>query len=252
MHPDAERSAVEHYRRLEAAAPGLLVGLHVVGSAVLEDYRPGQSDLDVVGELSRPATPGDLDALAAAHRDEGAAVEAVYVRAGELNGPVSAVTDGPWAHDGTLHTNERCFQLNPVVWQQLAEHAATLVGERPRPVVDAGEVAAFCRANLVEYWQPLLDAAAAAVGDRAEDEPAGTGTVIWIALGPPRLWHTVRTGEVISKTRAGELAAGRWPDLAEPLADVLAARRGEQVVLTSRHANTAVDLGHRVMADVLA
>lgn len=92
-----------------------------------------------------------------------------------------------------------------------------------------------------------MDQVDALLAGREPDAPADAGTVEWMALGPPRLWHTVRTGEIVSKTRAGELAAEHWPDLAAPLADVLAARRGEPAEFTTRHAVAAVTLGRRVV-----
>ena len=244
MHPQAERLAAGHAGRLAAAAPGLLVALHVVGSAVLDDYLPGRSDLDVVGELGREPTGADLAALAAVHR-EWPMVEAVYVTSVDLDGPVSAAATGPWALEGRLDTTERAFGLNPVTWQQLRDHAETVFGRPPHPVVDAGEVAAFCRANLGEYWLPLLDRAAAKIEPKADDEPIPADIVVWMALGPPRLWHTVTTGEIVSKSRAGRLAAASWPDLAAPLAEIVEAHRRPDTTLSARHARAAVTLGRR-------
>lgn len=226
---------------------GLVAGLHVVGSAVLEDYRDG-SDLDLVVELVREPAAADLEMLAAAHRaDPG--IEATYVPAGALALPVDDVPDGPWAADGELHTDSRCFQLNPVTWHQLARHAVSVRGALPvpGPPVEYGRLAAFCAGNLREYWAPLLDVVRRMIADRAPDEPADATAVQWMALGPARLWHTIRTGEVVSKTRAGELAAAHWPDLAPPLLEVVASRRGDPVALTTRHAAAAVTVGARIL-----
>ncbi len=236
--------------RVDGAAPSLVSGLHVVGSAVLRDYRQG-SDLDVVCELARPPSATDLEALAAAHRTD-SGVEATYVPAGSLQRPCDAVVDSPWGADGELHTGDRSFQLNPVTWMQLRRYAVTVRGMRPRPPVDDAEVRAFCIANLAAYWAPTLDRTATVLADRAGDAPAVPTVVEWLALGPPRLWHTVHTGEIVSKTRAGELAAAHWPDLAAPLADILATRHhtptADALTLTTAHAHAAVTLGRRVLA----
>ena len=244
VHPQARQLAVSFAGQLAEAAPGLLVGLHLVGSAVLDDYLPGRSDLDVVGELARGPDEADLAALAAVHGDN-AAVEGTYVLAGELDGPVAGASSGPSAQEGKLVTGERSFQLNPVTWQQLRDLAETVLGRPPRPVVDATEVAAFCQGNLVEYWVPLLDHAETVISTRSGEEPAPADTVVWIALGPPRLWHTVRTGRIVSKTAAGRLAADAWPDLAAPLAEILAARHDPDAVLTTRHARAAIAIARR-------
>lgn len=75
---------------------------------------------------------------------------------------------------------------------------------------------------------------------------------MWIATGPGRLWHTIRTGEIVSKSRAGELVAGRWPDLAGPLLDLVALRAGAPVEVTVAHGLAAVEAGRRVLADTHA
>jgi hypothetical protein len=245
---EAVERAARYLALVDDAARGLVVGLHVVGSAVLDDYRTG-SDLDVVGELAGRPSTAELDALAAAHRaDPG--VEAVYVVAGELAGEVDAVADGPWGIDGVLHTDGRCFQLNPVTWLQLGRHAVTVRGPRPEPTVDDAAVRLFCVRNLGEYWRPTLDTTDAVLAGRPPDVAPDPTGVEWLMLGPSRLWHTIRTGEVVSKTRAGELAARRWPDLAGAVADVLAHRRGEPAGLTAAHGHAAVALGRRVLDDI--
>ncbi|MCP3798308.1 nucleotidyltransferase domain-containing protein [Allokutzneria sp. A3M-2-11 16] len=236
----ARAVALRFLATLDEAAQGLVTGLHVVGSAVLDDYRAGHSDLDVVVELSRPA---DLAVLAAAHTGPGVEVEALYVREGELNGRVEDVAAGPWANLGAVTTTERSFQLNPVTWLQLAGPAETLRGPEPKPHVDVEAAKRFCRQNIAEYWAPLLDQAAAA----AVLPPTA---VEWIALGPPRLWHTVRTGEVVGKSQAGRIAAAHWPDLAAELDDVVAARAGRPRGLTAQHGKAAVELGQRVLHEL--
>ena len=42
---------------LDAAGPGLVVGLHVCGSLALGDYQPGRSDIDVVAVIDAVLTP---------------------------------------------------------------------------------------------------------------------------------------------------------------------------------------------------
>ncbi|WP_086818779.1 nucleotidyltransferase domain-containing protein [Allokutzneria sp. NRRL B-24872] len=243
----AREVALRFLAELDEAAPGLVAGLHVVGSAVLEDYRAGHSDLDVVVELSGPVDPAVLAGL---HTGPGTAVEAVYVREGELNGRVEDVSDGPWANLGVLNTTERSFQLNPITWLQLAGPAETLRGPAPKPRADVEAAKRFCLGNITEYWAPVLDGARQLLATLAPGADADPKGVEWVALGPPRLWHTARTGEVIGKSQAGRLAAARWPDLAAELGDVLAARSGQNVKLTARHGNAAVQLGERVLHEL--
>lgn len=238
----AAEAATAHLARIDEAAPGLVAGMHVTGSPVLGDYWPGTSDLDVVGELSREPGAADLTALATAHIGLGIEVDAVYLRPGDLAKAPHEVRGAAWGRDGVLNTTEPAY-ITPVLWAQLNDHSATLRGPRPRPPVTPVEVERYCRDNLVEYWEPLLEQAAALLAGKVLSQG-----VQWIAFGPARLWHTIRTGEIVSKIRAVELAVQHWPDLAQPLRMVIAARRGEQVTLTAEHGQAALELGRRVLA----
>ncbi|MEV6713548.1 nucleotidyltransferase domain-containing protein [Lentzea sp. NPDC051208] len=213
----------EYLTFLDARLPGLVAGAHVYGSRVLGDV-VHDSDLDIVIELSAPA---DVPAF------EGADV--AVVPAGALEKPVFDVT--PLAGE-----------ITPVLWQQLRTVGQTVRGTRPTCPGTAADVEAYCRDNLVSYWKldfdrlrevlPSLDPGAAIPRD----------SLLWVGLGPARLWHTIRTGEIVSKSRAGELAAARWPDL--PILDLVASRRGADVPLTVAHAAASLELFDRIMADV--
>ena len=234
-----------HALRIDEHAPGLLIGLHVTGSPALGDYVPGVSDLDLVGVLSREPTDEDLAALAKAHA--GTNVDAVYLLPQDLSGAAEDVPLRPWGRDGSLNTTEPA-NVTPVLWDQLNRYSITVRGDRPQASVTPQDVEAYCRTNLVEYWQPELAEVDEALRGRAPDAPVSTEAVLWVGLGPARLWHTIRTGEIVGKTRAAELAAAHWPDLAAPLQDMLAARRGERA-LTTAHGVAAVELCKRILAD---
>jgi hypothetical protein len=235
-------TAEQHLTELDAAAPGLVVGAHVVGSAVLDDHVPGESDLDLVCELAGAPDPA---VLAAAQRPD---LDVVYVPAGELARPVDAATTLAWGREGTLHTATR-GDLTPVLWEQLRGYSRTVRGERPSPPVDRAEVRQYCRTNLATYWRPQLAEAAVVLGRAEGTAPFRTG-VLWVAPGPARLWHTIATGGIVGKTRALHLAAARWPELAAPLREIAAARRDPAVALGRRHAGAALRLGELVLAEV--
>jgi hypothetical protein len=46
IDPTTARNAKAHLGRLDDAVPGLVVGLYLIGSPMLDDYYPGHSDLD--------------------------------------------------------------------------------------------------------------------------------------------------------------------------------------------------------------
>jgi hypothetical protein len=206
----------EYLSFLDARLPGLVVGAHLYGSRVLDDVVT-DSDLDVVIEVSSAV---ELPAV------DGADVAVVL--AGSLEKPVFDVVPLAGA-------------VTPVLWQQLRTVGQTVRGVRPSCPGTAADVEAYCRANLVSYWTPLLDQVRVVTALPRDD-------TLWVGLGPARLWHTIRTGEIVSKSRAGELAAARWPDL--PITDLVSARRGSPTVLTENHVRATVELFDRILADV--
>ncbi|MET9626738.1 nucleotidyltransferase domain-containing protein [Lentzea sp. NPDC006480] len=206
----------EHLSFLDARLPGLVVGAHVYGSRVLDDV-VADSDLDIVIELSSAAEVPSF---------EGADVAVVL--AGSLEKPVFDVT--PLAGE-----------ITPVLWQQLRTVGQTVRGARPTCPGTSADVEAYCRDNLVSYWQRLFEQVRTMPELPPED-------ILWIGLGPARLWHTIRTGEIVSKSRAGVLAAAHWPDL--PLLDLVSVRRGSQLPLTDTHLKAAIELFDRILADV--
>lgn len=206
----------EYLTFLDARLPGLVAGAHLHGSTVLDDV-VADSDLDVVIELAAAAEVPAFDGA-----------DVAVVLAGSLEKPVFDVT--PLAGE-----------ITPVLWQQLRTVGRTVRGARPTCPGTAADVEAYCRSNLLSYWKPLSDQV------RATPELPRDG-VLWVGLGPARLWHTIRTGEIVSKSRAGELAAARWPDL--PILDVVSARHDSSVELTAVHARATVELFDRILADV--
>ncbi|SDG23591.1 streptomycin 3-adenylyltransferase [Lentzea fradiae] len=213
----------EYLEFLDARLPGSVVGAHLYGSHVLDDVVAG-SDLDIVVEVSSAV---DVPAY------DGADVAVVL--AGSLEKPVFDVT--PLAGEVT-----------PVLWAQLRTVGRTVRGARPScPGTDA-DVEAYCRDNLVSYWKLDFDRFRGVLPSLAPQTPVPRDTLLWVGLGPARLWHTIRTGEIVGKSRAGELAAARWPDL--PILDLVASRRGADVPLTVAHAAASLELFDRILADV--
>lgn len=215
----------EYLSFLDARLPGLVAGAHVYGSRVLDDVVP-DSDLDIVVELSSAA---EVPAF------EGADVAVVL--AGSLEKPVFDVT--PLAGE-----------ITPVLWQQLRTVGQTVRGTRPTCPGTAADVEDYCRTNLVSYWKLDFDRLREVLPSLDLAAPIPRESLLWVGLGPARLWHTIRTGEIVSKSRAGELAAARWPDL--PVLDLVASRRGADVPLTVAHAQASLELFDRIMADVTA
>ncbi|HWC80025.1 MAG TPA: hypothetical protein VG756_08685 [Pseudonocardiaceae bacterium] len=245
LDPQAERDAADHLARLDALAPGLVSGFHLVGSATLGDYRSGASDLDICVELTDRA---DIAELAPAHRGTPCIVEGVYLPEGSLDGRYDRIEDVPWALSWP-DERDAYGQLQPVLQMSLARYSATLRGTPPALPANPEELRAYARENLVGYWLPLIEHAQRRLPDFEAGEPVPAYQLIWLGTGPARLWHNIRAMEIISKTQATELAAEHWPDLREPLLDIVALRAGEDIPLTIAHVQAVVTLGQRILAE---
>jgi streptomycin 3"-adenylyltransferase len=245
----AAADAAAHIARLDSLAPGQISAVHVIGSAVLDDYHPGTSDLDLVIELARDPSEADLRVLLDAHVGAGAKVEGTYVVSGKLADPASTAS---LISDGVVHFASK--KLHAVTRLQLARYAATIRGAAPGIEPDVPAAQDFCRANLVEYWTDWLTGGSRIMLRYAPTPltPGWLWTVAWVGLGPARLWWTINTGEIVSKSRAGQLAAEHWPDLGQQLLDIVALRAGAEVKLGNEHGRAAVELGRRIMAEVQA
>ena len=243
----AAADAAAHLARLDALAPGQVSAVHVIGSAVLDDYHPGTSDLDLVIELAREPSEADLRVLLDAHTGVGAKIEGTYVASGKWADPAPAVS---LLSEGVLHFATK--KLHAVTRLQLASYAATIRGDAPAIEPDVEAAREFCKHNLVSYWQDWLTGGSRIMLRHAPARltPGWLWTVVWVGLGPARLWRTIDTGEIVSKSRAGRLAAERWPDLGEQLLDIVAERAGGPVTLGNPHGRAAVEVGRRIMAEV--
>lgn len=245
-HPDAVSLASQHADLLARAAPGLLRGLYLVGSAALDDFQPGRSDVDGVAVTTRPVAPSDHAALHDVHRAlEGAtAYDAVYLEIGQVRS--APVPGAIVAHSlgGVLHLDRPCGEVTPAGWALLRQ-GVPVTGPTvsdlgvwdPTPVLLEAT-----RANLRDYWRPLAAANRAAVAGRPPDAPAGAEVIGWLVLGAPRLHALLQTGRIVSKTAAGHHAAAAFPAWAALAASCVAWRGGQDVAFTVRDARAACDL----------
>lgn len=207
----------------------LLAGLYVIGSAALGDFRPGRSDVDAVAVLARRPNRADRRALMLAQRAApaggGPSLDAVYVIAEELRRSPETTEPGWWTRRRRLR-GPSMEMRNPVVWAELARHGVAIAGPPPAALgvrSDTAALAAYVRANIEDYWGRWAQRARvpAAFGLLRESGLA------WGALGASRSHHTLATGEIVSKTAAGEAALQRFGETGRPVLErALAIRRG--------------------------
>ena len=239
----------------DVQVPGLIEGLYVVGSVAFDDWRPG-SDVDIVAFTADPVTDEAGDDLAAAH----AAVAAELDRAITVDGPILAWGDvsippmpmlRPWTLDGEFHLDGDCFEINPVTWLTLSRHGIAVRGPVVRDLgvaVDADEVRAFVGSNTGTYWRTVGQQLETAAVDWSR-ETFDAAAVEWCALGVARMLFTHETGDVTSKSHAGELAIVELPDHADVLRLALDIRAGADPAATVERG--AVAATARLVTDVV-
>ncbi|WP_299643034.1 aminoglycoside adenylyltransferase domain-containing protein [Devosia sp.] len=198
--------------------PDQVTGLHLIGSAIDGDFQPGRSDLDFVAVLSRPANVADLAALAILHRTYATdptmpALDGIWITVEELAAGPDGLPDGPTSSDN------RFFELargnrNPVTWAMLPR-ARTVIGQLDRAALrpDPVRLKNWVRENARSYWTRWHTRASQLWSPHGLAS-LGPSAAMWGVLGISRLHYTMVTGDIASKTAAGEHALGwiepRW------------------------------------------
>lgn len=213
---------------LQRSTGDLVAGLHLTGSIADGDFRPGRSDLDFVAVLSRPLTDADAEALILVHRSYRTdptlpRLDGIWLTEAELRAGPDAVGEGPTSEQGDFVIRAR-GNRNPVTWHALPK-AVTLIGALDRTTLwqDRDRLVNWVRDNAATYWRRWLARASGI-------SPAmlGRATPMWGVLGISRLAYTRATGEIASKSAAGEWALTafdvKWRMIVE---EALAYRQGE-------------------------
>ena len=198
---------------VEAQAPGLVESFHLVGSAVLGDWRAGTSDVDFVAVTAEPLTEIQRQAVTAALL--------AYNRL-----PGRPPIEGEWMSAAEL---TRAPQTNPrvIALRTLDLHGHAVRGERPAGLWrDEAAVRASILENLDTYWTAWL------VRARRLLTPLGIMMLdgwapAWGVLGVARLAYSLETGDIASKTAAGRWALARFPKHRRILLEALRLRAGE-------------------------
>jgi hypothetical protein len=183
----------------DAEAPGLIEGLYLTGSAVLDDFRLNTSDIDLVTVTARP-----LDQTASA------LLERARSRLRKLF-PRALFDDLYVTWDELKH--EPLSACNAVTWQTLAHYGIACRGPQPADLeirIDPQALTRWTLHNLDTYWRPLLNRSAGFISPRSWIALTGYGAV-WIVLGISRLHYTLATGDIISKEGAGLYALKTFP-----------------------------------------
>jgi hypothetical protein len=219
---------------LQRYVPGLVSGLHLVGSIALGDFHPGRSDLDFVAVLDHPATDDEIEALVILHRTYASdptlpLLGGIWVTAAELAAGPDACGDGLTSHDSQFFEMAR-GDRNPVTWTILRESAVSIFGELDRAALwhDPARLASWTLENVELYWAPWHARASNLLSARGLAMLGGSAPM-WGVLGTSRLHCTLATGRIASKTAAGEYALTAFEEPWHTIInECLRIRRGER------------------------
>jgi hypothetical protein len=221
--------------RVDAEAPGLIVGLYLAGSIALYDYHPHQSDVDFVAVTEARADPVTLAALQRVHAGLDARVprhvfEGIYLTWDDLARDPAACGPVPYVHERQFIPAGR-FELSPVTWATLARHGVRVRGPRTDTLAiwdDPAVLDRWVRQNLEAYWRPWL-ARHSRLASRDGLASLSARATAWGALGVSRLHATLAGGEITSKYGAGLYAMRRFPPRwHHVLVEALRIRRGDR------------------------
>ncbi|WP_030393224.1 nucleotidyltransferase domain-containing protein [Kitasatospora purpeofusca] len=220
VHPLVHEIADAYLTLVDAAVPGLVEGLYVVGSAALGDFHPARSDIDFVAVSADPVTAAQLAGLERAHarlatRYPCPAFDGPYLTWHELAGAPAQAAPGPQVFGGTVRHRVRTDRT-PVLWHTLARHGVTLCGPRAQELMidtGPGELAVWTAGSLEEYWRPWRRRSSRLASRPGLALLNGAGAAHGV-LGVSRAHYTLATGRIASKRGAGEYARAvfdeRW------------------------------------------
>lgn len=196
-------------REIDAVLDHGLYSLWLYGSAVLDDFRLGWSDIDFIAFAAEPITEDQAQKLLTLRQDlsancsgnpyyrcfEGVIVDRQEYQAGQYTRLIY------WGTSGQRITDR--FQLDPFARLELVKYGRRVYGPEENPFTEPtqGELAEAVR----RHYEAIRRFAV-----RTDERLYSCG---WL-LDMARCVHTLRYGDVIAKTRAGEwaLAAHLFPE----------------------------------------
>ncbi|MDX6279241.1 MAG: hypothetical protein QOH03_312 [Kribbellaceae bacterium] len=237
---------------IDQALPGQVIGFYLTGSIPLGDFRRGFSDIDGVVVVASPLT--ELSLVREVHKQlpSSPAFDVTYLTAADLAAAPDSTKPVVFTLDGEFKEAPFGGPVSPVLWSEMARQAIAL-REAPGLIVhdDQEVLEAFTRDNLTSYWAGRFDALEAAFADHPDDEVVDAWILPWVMLGVPRLHALLATGNIISKTAAGEHALVAFPEWSPLLHRCLDHRSGKPETFTVSDAKSAVPYGRKVITAAL-
>lgn len=226
---EAQRGSHAYLRAADRLVPGV-VACAAGGSLALGAYREAASDIDLVALISDDwrGRRDLIPRLRFLHASQfpriagrvlrglgpSAMCNTAFIFASDVGRPVSQISPVA-SHVGEQFVAGCAFDVNPVMWTQLADGGVSLRGPEvaewdvnPEPE----SLIPWTQQNLREYWLPLAGKLDHGTHSRLLSKwPISAGAVAWRVLGPARMNATITTGEILSKEAAGLRARELFP-----------------------------------------
>lgn len=199
---------------LGAVPAGLVTGLYLRGGVGHGEWVPGRSDVDFVATLAHRPSADEVEALRRAHEAVHAAhpdtpFDGPHVLVEDLRGDARDCPDVPCVLHHLFEPEQRVHD-GVVCWHELARHGITVTGTPHAELgvwTDQAALLEFTRGNLDTYWRHNAEALA-----RMPAEGDAPDACEWCVLGVARLHHLLVTGEMTTKSRAGEWGLSHYPE----------------------------------------
>ncbi len=221
IFPEAQTVLRVFLEEADRHAPDVFPDVYVIGSMALDDALPGKSDIDLLlvypsavdaGEVMAALNPA-MERVRKMYPEP--ALDGMALSQADLaTGPAKMEGPRPVIFEGKLELSEEGSARNPVTWQTLRQGGITWRGT---PVAeldlhhDETLLRDWVRGNLESYWRPLWRKSGSLLS-RGGQWSLRDDFIEWVVLGVTRLHATITTGEVVSKTGAGDYALRTFPD----------------------------------------
>jgi hypothetical protein len=179
-------------------------------------------------------------------------VVGLYLTADDLASPPDPGKPVVFTLDGVFKEAQYGGPVGPVLWSEMARQSVA-VRSTPGLVVhdDQQALVDHTRGNLTLYWEPSLDQLVSGTAELPDDELIPDWVLPWFVLGVPRQHALLATGNIVSKTGAGEHALTAFPEWSGLINRCLDHRAGQPIKFTAADAKSAVTFGRQVITSAL-
>jgi hypothetical protein len=197
-------------------------GIYLTGSISLQDFQFPKSDIDMVVLLRNFPDAATISMISRVHskiqRDQSKPeLSVIYINYKVLSSPNPAAETALQFHQGKTSTG--LFEMAPVTLFELKTTAITLLGKASIELsitISTIELDQFLNENIHSYWKKWM----------VDHSRLDCKKILlylfprlteWSVLGMGRQWCTLITGQIVSKTQAGQFLLDQLPAVYHPI-----------------------------------